>query len=105
MYSQSFWKEFELYFHFISKEFVSLSIKDVIIGIIDSKRSLLNYLLLIAKLYLWDCRRTNMLTEIVGLKRKVKTKFEIEKYVDVKNNTLDKFKRKWATGGNLLLNT
>ena len=32
------------------------------------------------------------------------TKFEIEKYVNVKNNTLDKFKRKWATNGNLLLN-
>ena len=33
-----------------------------------------------------------------------KVKFEIEKYVNVKNNTLDKFKRKWATNGNLLLN-
>ena len=36
----------------------------------------------------------HMLPEIVGLKHKVKTKFEIEKYVYVKNNTLDKFKRK-----------
>ena len=43
-------------------------------------------------------------TEIVGLKHKVKTKFEIEKYVNVKNNTLDKFKRNWAAIGNLLLN-
>ena len=42
IYAQSFWKEFELYFHFISKEFVSLSLKDVIVGIIDSKRPLLN---------------------------------------------------------------
>ena len=40
IYSQSFW--IELYFHFISKEFVSISLKDVIIGIIDSKRPLLN---------------------------------------------------------------
>ena len=37
IYSQSFWKEFELYFHCISKEFVSLSL-NVRIGIIDSKR-------------------------------------------------------------------
>ena len=71
------WKEFEIYFHFISKEFFA-------IGIIDSKRPLLNYLLLIAKLYLWDCRRTIMSPEIVGLKHNVKTKFEIEKYVNVK---------------------
>ena len=45
-----------------------------------------------------------MQPEIIGLKQKVKTKFEIEKYVNVKNNTLDKFKRKWALNGNLLLN-
>ena len=81
-------------FCIISKEFVSLSLKVVIIGIIDSKHPLINYLLLIAKLYLWDCRRTNMLPEIVSLKHKVKTEFEIRKYVNVKNNTLDKFKRK-----------
>ena len=31
-----------------------------------------------------------MLSEIIGLKHKVKTKSEIEKYVNVKNNTLDK---------------
>lgn len=57
-----------------------------------------------SKLYLWDCKRTNMLSEIIGLKHKGRTKFEIEKYVNVKNNTLDKFKRKWAINGNLLLN-
>ena len=45
-----------------------------------------------------------MLPQIVGLKHKVKTKFEIEKYVNVRNDILDKFKRKWATNGNLLLN-
>ena len=35
-----------------------------------------------------------MLPEIIGLKRKVKIKFEIEKYLSIKNNTLDKIKRK-----------
>ena len=35
---------------------------------------------------------------------KVKTKFEIDKYVNVMNNTLDKLKRKWETNGTLLLN-
>ena len=45
-----------------------------------------------------------MLSEIIGLKHKVRTKFEIEKYVNVKNSTLDKFKRKWEINGNLLLN-
>ena len=104
VYSQTFWKDFELYFHYISKEPVSLTLKDVMIGSIDSKRPLLNYLLLIAKVYLWDCRRTNILPEIIGLKHKVKIKFEIEKYISIKNNTLDKFNRKWTIDCNSLLN-
>ena len=65
--------------------------------------SLLNYLLLVAKLYLLDYRRRNVLPEIVGLKLKVKTKFEIEKYVIIEFHTLDKFKCKWAIDCNLLL--
>ena len=44
-----------------------------------------------------------MLPEIIVLKHKVKTKFEIEKYVSIKNNTLDKFKCEWAINCNLLL--
>ena len=74
------------------------------IGIVDSKRPLLNYLLLIAKLYLWDCRRTSMLPEIIGLKHNIKNKYEFDKYVSIKNNTLDKFKRKWTINCNLFLN-
>ena len=45
-----------------------------------------------------------MLPEIIGLKHKIKNKFEIEKYVSIKNNTLDKFKRKWTINCNLFLN-
>ena len=89
-----FRKSLNFFFHSISKEPVSLTLKDVIIGTVDSERPLLNYLLLIAKLYLWDCRRTSMLPEIIGLKHKIKTKFEIEKHVSIKNNTLDTLKNK-----------
>ena len=67
------------------------------------QKNLFPYLLLIAKLYLWDCRRTSKLPEIIGLKHKIKTKFEIERDVSIKNNTLDTFKRKWTINCNLLL--
>ncbi len=40
-----------------------------------------------------------MLPEIIGLKRKVKTKFEIEKYASIKNKLI---KSKWAINCNLL---
>ena len=45
-----------------------------------------------------------MLPEIIGLKHKIKNKFETEKYVSIKNNTLDKLKRKWTINCNLFLN-
>ena len=72
-----------------------LTLKDVIVGIIITKCPLLNYLLLIAKIYLWDCRRAQILPNITGFKLKVKNKFETEKYVCMKNNTLGKFNKKW----------
>ena len=76
------------------KGFVTLAV-NVIVGIIIIKCPLLNYLLLIAKIYLWNCRRTQILPNITGFKLKVKSKYETEKYVSTKNNTLDKFYKKW----------
>ena len=93
--TKSFWRDFEYYFYSLSKEFVHLTLKDVIVGVIITECPLLNYLLLIAKIYLWDCRRTQILPNITGFKLKVKNKFETEKYVCMKNNTLDKFNKKW----------
>ena len=48
----------------------------------------------LAKIYLWDCRRTQILPNITGFKLKVKNKFETEKYVCMKKNALDKFNKK-----------
>lgn len=45
--------------------------------------------------YLWDWKRTQILPYISCFKLKVKNKFEIENYVCMKNNTLDKFHKKW----------
>ena len=93
--TKTFWRDFESYFYSLSKEFVHLILKDVIVGIINTKCPLLNYLLLIVKIYLWDCRRTQILPNITGFKLKVKNKFETEKYVCTKNNSVDKFNKKW----------
>ena len=73
---------------------MNLTLKDLIVHIIITKCPLLNYLLLIAKIYLWDCRRTEILPNITGFKLKVRNKYETEKYVCTKNNTLDTFNKK-----------
>ena len=97
LYSKLFWKDFGFFFYSLSKEFVHLSLRDVLIGILSSEYPLLNYFLLIAKLYLWDCRRSQILPSLAGLKMKIKIKFETEKYICTKNKTLDKFVKKWGT--------
>ena len=94
VYSKLFWKDFEFYFYSLSKEFVHLSLQDVLIGIITLECSLLNYFLLIAKLYIWDCRRSQILPSLAGFKIKIKIKFEMEKYICTKNKTLNQFSKK-----------
>ena len=87
VWSFSYWARFQNH----------LSLRDVLIGIISSECPLLNYFLLIAKLYLWDCRRSQILPSLAGFKMKIKIKFETEKYICTRNKTLDKFIKKWGT--------
>ena len=104
IWMDSIYIQFESYYYSLTKEFVHLTLQDVLIGIITSKCPLLNYLLLIAKVYLWYCRRSETLPNITGLKLKVKNKYETEKYIRIKNNTIEKVTRKWAlTSGSVLL--
>ena len=57
----------------ITKKNKVVNLQDIIIGIIDSASCpLLNYLILIGKLYLWDCRRRHVLLCIEGFKFKFK---------------------------------
>ena len=96
VYSTLFWN-FEFYFYALSKEFVHLSLQHVLIGIVTLECPLLNYFLLIAKIYIWDCRRSQILPSLAEFKIKIKIKFETEKYICTKNKTLGQFNNKWGT--------
>ena len=78
---QLFWKDFEYFFYLMTREFVHLTLQDVIIGIIYANYPLLNYLLLVAKLYIWDCRRNLTPPIINAFKLKVKVKYETDKFM------------------------
>ena len=56
---------------------------------------LLNYLILIAKLYLSGCQRNQTLPVLTAFSSKVKIKYETEKYICVKTDKMGKF-NKWA---------
>ena len=95
-HSNLFWKDCEQYVFAITKQNKVLNLQDIIIGSIDSSSCpLLNYLILIGKLYLWDCRRKRLLLCIEGFKFKLKMKYQIEKYIYTKNNNLSTF-YKWT---------
>ena len=94
-YSRKFWEAFELYFLQVTNQQISLNSQDVLLGVISSKCPLLNYLIIIGKLFLWDCRRNRVLPNITNCLAKVNIKLQTEKYISIKNNTLKEFYDKW----------
>ena len=73
-HTKQFWNEFQYYYYTLTREFICLTLQDVIKGILYTNCPLLNYLILIAKLYLWGCRRNQTLPVITRLKLSMKQK-------------------------------
>ena len=44
---------------------------------------------------MWDCRRKGVLPNITNFLAKVNIKLQTEKYISIKNNTLQEFYDKW----------
>ena len=78
-YSIPFWKDFELYYLPLTQQHIHLNLKDILISLLTPELLLLNYLILIGKIYLWACRRNKELPSIRGFKSKLKLKYETEK--------------------------
>ena len=95
-HSKTFWNEFEQYWFSITKERICLTKEDIIVGIITRSCPLLNYLLIIAKLYLWDCRRNQTLPNVMAFKCKVQLKYETELYIARTSNNMKFLREKWA---------
>ena len=73
----------------------SLLIENVLFGIWTKNAypslQLLNYFIIIGKLYLWDCRSKQILPNIYGFRAKIIAKYETEEKISNK----EFFKRKW----------
>ena len=105
-YSRLFWSTFEQYWLSLTNERIHLSLQDVIVGRISSQNSslvhLLNYFIIIGKLHLWDCRRDNKHPNFQRFKVRLKLKYEIERYVSLKDKKSNLFKKKWIFQPSLL---
>ena len=66
--------------------------REDIIGIINTKCLLLNYLIMIAKFCIWGCRRRQNLPSITSSRSKVNIKYELR----LKTNSKDTFNKKWT---------
>ena len=94
-HSKTFWTDFESYWYHISDQPIHLSAQNVLFGVLSKQcplSNLLNYFIIIGKLFLWDCRRSQTLPKIQGLKSKLKIKYETEKNINKKNF----FEKKWV---------
>ena len=92
-YSNIFWKHFEDYYFTVMNHRKTLGLQEIIIGITTTPCPLLIYLLLTAKIHIWDCRRNRVRPDIEIFKFKIKLKYEIEKYIATKSHDL---KHKWV---------
>ena len=79
----------------ITKEQKKLELKTILLGIADTKCPLFNYLIVLGKLHLWNCRRTKSLPFLSSYKELVKTKYEIECHIADKYNNCKILEAKW----------
>ena len=81
-HSRLFWTNFECYWLSLTNDRIQLSLQDVVVGIISSQNSsllnLLNFFIIIGKLYSWDCRRDQRYPDLQRFKVRLKMKYYIE---------------------------
>ena len=95
VYSRVFWDEFESYWFAIAEEQRKLELKTILLGVTDTKCPLFNYLIVLGKLHLWNCRRNKRLPFFPSYKELVKRKYKIECYIAAKYNNGKMLEAKW----------
>lgn len=76
-YTRIFWNRFCNGWSNFWSENLSLSLKDVIVGILN-RNDLLNYLIILGKLSIWECRRNKTIPKFDLFLHKVEAKNESE---------------------------
>lgn len=67
----------------------------MLLGKLDIGIELLNYFIILIKLYIWISRKYGVIFNFNVFKEIVKLKFRIEKYLALKNNIECKFRVRW----------
>ena len=87
---QAFWNVFTLWWFDLGGEYLTLSLKDIMVGLFQRK-DLLNYLIILGKLTIWGCRKNNTSPIFSLFLHKVEVKKQVEKIIAIRNRTLRDF--------------
>ena len=93
--SQTFWIDFKWYWYYNTKEVITLSLKDIIVGVCGKGNDFLNYCILAGKSVIYHCKRNNVIPSLQSFKTVLSKKYDTELYVAQKNNILHIFHKKW----------
>ena len=91
---QIFWKTFSSWWFELVKENITLTLKDIILGL-TNRTDIINYLIILGKLCIWECRKAGIYPDFNIFLKKVKNKFETEKYIANKTGTFASFRKRW----------
>ena len=93
--SQFFWNDFRLFWYDVMKEDITLSLKDIVVGVSGNSHVLLNYCILVGKSFIFHCKKNNTKPTISSFKVLLTKKYQVELYIAGKNKKLNDFYKKW----------
>ena len=91
---QAFWNVFTVWWFDLSGEYLTLSLKDIMVGLLQ-RNDLLNYLIILGKLTIWECRKNNTSPIFRLFLHKVEVKKQFEKIIAIRNRKLRDFQIRW----------
>jgi hypothetical protein len=91
---QAFWNIFTVWWFDLSGEYLTLTLKDIMIGLLQ-RNDLLNYLIILGKLTIWECRKNNTPPIFRLFLHKVEVKKQVEKIIAIRNRKLCDFQIRW----------
>ena len=75
-------------------EKLNLGLKSIIVGIVD-RVDVLNYLIILGKLCIWECRKNKRLPNFRLFQKKIGIKRETDRCIAYKNKRLPEFRKRW----------
>ena len=81
---QAFWNVFTVWWFDLSGEYLTLSLKDIMVGLLQ-RNDLLNNLIILGKLTIWECSKNNTSLILRLLLQKVEVKKQVGKIIAIRN--------------------